>query len=464
MIVLILILGLALRLISLNQSLWLDEATSIVVARDFSYNEILTKFSPGDFHPPLYYLLLKVWMKIFGSTEVAARSMSVFFGIVTIWLIYKIAQRLITSHKSLIANYFPAFSALLLATSPLHIYYSQEARMYSAATLFTSIVVYFVAKIIFGKRFETKNFIWLTIFSVLLLYTDYLPVFFLIVFFAYLAFYQKKYLRHLFLWFGITAVFFFPWISTFLTQLQGGIGVRESAPLWWMTLGKTNIKELTLVPVKFIIGRISSFDKVFYSASVAVASIPFTVSFLQSLYQFSKTRTLWFWFLGPLFLAAIFGFFFSGFSYFRLIFVLPAFYLLAAYGALSFKSKIIKHLLVGSLILVNFVCAGIYLFNRRFHREDWRSAVSFIENNSETNSVVVFVSKNQRDAYHYYAQKVPSFGREGVELGFNQIFLMRYVQPIFDPKDEVRAKIENRGYTKVEENDFNGIVVWRYQK
>ena len=80
----ILLIGLILRLISINQSFWLDEATSVWVARDFSLKDILTKFSPGDFHPQLYYLILKAWIALFGSGEVAVRTMPVLLGLLTV--------------------------------------------------------------------------------------------------------------------------------------------------------------------------------------------------------------------------------------------------------------------------------------------------------------------------------------------------------------------------------------------
>ncbi|MCK4588787.1 glycosyl transferase family 39, partial [Candidatus Woesebacteria bacterium] len=80
MIYAILILGLVLRLISINQSFWLDEATSALVARDMSFAQILSQFSPADFHPPFYYFLLKIWTATFGVSEVGARSLSIIVG------------------------------------------------------------------------------------------------------------------------------------------------------------------------------------------------------------------------------------------------------------------------------------------------------------------------------------------------------------------------------------------------
>lgn len=453
---LVLLLGFFLRLISLNQSLWLDEATSIIVSRDFSFSEILTRFSPGDFHPPLYYLLLKIWISAFGSGEVIARLISIIFAVGTIPLVFSIGERLFNKNVGLV-------SALFLATAPLHIYYSQEVRMYAMATFLATLVAYFAVKVFTEKKADRKNFIFLTLASGALLYTDYLPAFLIASFFIFLVIYKREYFRLFFVWFLGTALLVAPWLPTFSAQLERGLEVRQNAPIWWATLGKTNLKELALVPVKFIIGRISSYNKVFYALSVIFASLPFMVLLFSSVLAISKSRFLWFWFLGPLVLAAVFGSVFSGFSYFRLIFVIPAFYLLIAYGAYSVSRKEIRKLLIIGIILVNLTSSGIYLLNPRFHREDWRSAVRFIEENSQ-NSAVVFVRKSQRDPYHYYAKSVPSFGPEGIELGFPQVWLVRYVQPIFDPKDEVRRKLEERGYQKIREVDFNGIVVWEYER
>ena len=180
----ILALGLVLRVISLNQSLWLDEATSVLAASKLSYSAIIHQFSPGDFHPPAFYLLLKFWIDIFGSSEVAVRSLSVVFGVVTIYLVYSLTHKLFDNATALIA-------ALLLATAPLHIYYSQEARMYILETLLVVKIMQLVITIVLEKQ---KLFTWISLFafSGLLLYTDYLP---LAVFFSiglYLLLFENK--------------------------------------------------------------------------------------------------------------------------------------------------------------------------------------------------------------------------------------------------------------------------------
>ena len=103
------------RLIALNQSLWLDEAVTANVVKNFDFAQIISKFSPTDFHPPLYYLFMKLWTNFFGYSEIALRMPSVLFSLLTGYVIYLIGG---------------IWSAAFFLFNPLIVYYSQEARMY----------------------------------------------------------------------------------------------------------------------------------------------------------------------------------------------------------------------------------------------------------------------------------------------------------------------------------------------
>jgi len=453
----ILALGLVLRVISLNQSLWLDEATSVLAASKLSYSAIIHQFSPGDFHPPAFYLLLKFWIDIFGSSEVAVRSLSVVFGVVTIYLVYSLTHKLFDNATALIA-------ALLLATAPLHIYYSQEARMYVLETLLVVKIMQLVITIVLEKQ---KLFTWISLFafSGLLLYTDYLP---LAVFFSiglYLLLFENKILKkHLFGWLGVfigLVMVYLPWLPVLKLQLAVGTVVKVNAPGWWEVLGKTDIKQLSLVPLKFAIGRITSYNKILYYSLASIPIMLYAITISRSLFDWRKTSLIWLWLMVPLGAFAILGLYLPIFSYFRFLFVLPAFYILAAVGAQSLGKfgRVLIVLLVGC----NLAASGIYLANPRFQREDWKQAVEWIEINSqETGAVSIFVTDSQRDPYYYYSKNVPSFGPSGINVNFDKIWLMRYVQPIFDPEDSVRNQVETIGYKKVAERDFNGVTVWEY--
>ncbi|MEK7521777.1 MAG: glycosyltransferase family 39 protein [Patescibacteria group bacterium] len=440
-----------------NQSFWLDEAISVKAAI-LPLKDLLFVFSPGDFHPPLYYLVLKLWISIFGTSETAVRSLSLVFALLSVLLLFFIAKKLF--------NKFVAISsASLLATAPLLFYYSQEARMYAMSVFASLLVVWCFINIVYNKNSRMLNWVSFIISSSLLIYTDYLPGLVLLFCAAFLIFQKKSLGVHRFAWitsFITILILFIPWLAIFKKQLEVGVQVKQNAPIWWETLGKTNLKQITLVPVKFLIGRISFYNKFVYAAFVGLFAFEFGISLWNSLKKYKESHLVWLWFLIPLSGALIFGLIMSGFSYFRLLFLLPPFYLLVAHGIFLVNKKTGKlYFRVG----LNLLAISIFAFTPRFWREDWRSAVLWLESDAKGQSAIsIFVTKSQQDPYMYYAKNVPSYGPDGLEgVYFEKIYLFRYVQPIFDPTDQVRKSVEGMGFTKVEERDFNGVTVWKYQ-
>src|SRR5215831_18251748 len=116
---LVLLLGVLLRLYQLGtESIWNDEAFSL---RDAAWPPV-----GGNKMRPIYYLFMHYWMP-FGHSEVWLRLPSVLCGIASIYLTYRIAERLAGQSVALI-------SAFVLALSPLEINHSQEVRMYEMAS------------------------------------------------------------------------------------------------------------------------------------------------------------------------------------------------------------------------------------------------------------------------------------------------------------------------------------------
>jgi len=130
-------------------SIWFDEAFGSFLIR-FNFVD-LTRYTASDVHPPLYYWLLKLWTTAFGNTELGIRSMSIFFGAVTVVFAFLLMLRLFGRRAAYV-------SLLFLVLSPMFIRYGQEARMY---TLLTAIVV--AATYILVHATETKKrWAWVT--------------------------------------------------------------------------------------------------------------------------------------------------------------------------------------------------------------------------------------------------------------------------------------------------------------
>jgi uncharacterized membrane protein len=134
MLVLLLVVGIALRLTGLTRpSLWLDEAYSLYVAvHRFAQS---TAFVAGsDAHPPLYYLLLHVWL-LFGPSVLTLRLLSAVASSSALVTFFVLSRRLAQRRVALLAT-------ALMACSAFQVWYAQEARLYALVTLAVLLAVY----------------------------------------------------------------------------------------------------------------------------------------------------------------------------------------------------------------------------------------------------------------------------------------------------------------------------------
>ncbi|HTU78119.1 MAG TPA: glycosyltransferase family 39 protein [Solirubrobacteraceae bacterium] len=124
------LVGAAVRFATLNvSSIELDEsATLILVHRGFG--GMLSHLVSSESAPPLYYILVWAWTRVFGADPVGFRSMSALIGTLTIPVMY-LAGREISTRVGL-------WAAALTTFSPSMYFFSQEARTYGLLVLFTA--------------------------------------------------------------------------------------------------------------------------------------------------------------------------------------------------------------------------------------------------------------------------------------------------------------------------------------
>lgn len=418
----VLILSFIVRLINLNQSLWLDEAIEALAVKNNSFIELVSRYAVFDYSPPLYHVILKAWTNIFGYSEISLRLPSVVFGVLTVALVFLIAKKLFNHKVAFLAGTF-------LALNPLAVYYSQEARRYSLAALAITASVYF---------FLQKKWFWFGLALLIALYTDYLTWFMIPIFFLL----KKKT--------AIIFIFLLPAIFLLREQLAAGMQLARDNPLWSQVVGGFDFKSIPLTFVKFIFGRITIDNKIFYAAIFG----PVALFYLWILSE-AKNKILWLWLAIPIILGAIISVKIPIFSYFRFLFILPAFCLLLAEGTKT------KKVFVIFIIFINFISIIIFNLNPRFQREDWRSAVAYMEKSS---SKVFIPSLAQADPIYYYRKNLVIRDKENLVIGpENTVFLIRYVREIFDQRDFLKKVLELSGYQKVEEKSFNGVVIWKYE-
>jgi mannosyltransferase len=116
------------------QSIWLDEsATMILIHRGFT--GMLSHLPSSESAPPLYYVLVWGWTKLFGASPYAFRSFSALIGTITIPVLYLCGRRISTR--------VGLWAALLATVNPAMYYYSQEARCYALLILFSAAALLF---------------------------------------------------------------------------------------------------------------------------------------------------------------------------------------------------------------------------------------------------------------------------------------------------------------------------------
>ena len=126
--------ALALRVHGLGKTnLWLDEANSWYVAH-LAWPQLWANLRASPLGP-FYFVALKIWIGVAGASEAALRAPSLIAGLALIPLVYAIGARTV-SHRA------ACIGAALTALSPLHLYFSQEARMYMPLAWLAAVVLF----------------------------------------------------------------------------------------------------------------------------------------------------------------------------------------------------------------------------------------------------------------------------------------------------------------------------------
>jgi uncharacterized membrane protein len=409
--IIIIIVSLTLRLLSLNQSLWLDEAISANVAQNYSYQNIITQFSPSDFHPPFYYLILKSWTSVFGYSEFSLRLPSVIFSLITILLVFK---------------YFGFWPSLLLAANPLYLYYSQEARMYSLATLLV-----FCAYLAFRSR---KIFLYF-LFVFLSLSTFYGAIFLFAA--ISLFFLIKKEFNQFCLYAAAIILPLLFWSPLLVKQFESSIALRDSVLNWSSVLGLANLKNVLLIPIKFTLGRISFYPKIVYYLLALILTVPlWTLAFLKSFGRRLEAFVFW----TTLLVGFVFSLFTPMFQYFRFLYLLPFLVIII--------NKNIFYLFIFSSFSL------LYLLNPTYHREDWKSLAATLPDS-------VYMIPSAADPVKYYRPDV-KINDLSKSIFANQVTVLPYVTEVHGL--DYKSKLQQSGYTLDSISNFRQLTTETWSK
>jgi len=91
-----------------------------------SLNDTIMALAKEDSqHPPLYYIIARLWTEVFGNSVTAIRSLSAFISLLVFPCVYRLCRELFDVPLPI-----PGVAIALMTISPIHLVYAQEAQEY----------------------------------------------------------------------------------------------------------------------------------------------------------------------------------------------------------------------------------------------------------------------------------------------------------------------------------------------
>lgn len=403
------LLGAYLRIHGLgSESIWLDEASTF---RMSSVDSIATVWANAiqDRHPPLHFLVIH-FVTMFSNSEFWLRFPSAVFGILTIPAIYLTADCLFGKKEGLI-------SAFILSISVVHIFYSQEARMYSQMVFFSLISVYFL----YRSYSENKNWLWMgfSISAALAFYSFYYTVFVLVPLILFYCIVQLKdsyrgtkivisdveNAKHFVLSMVVFLVLISPLIIPFVSQ---SISRTSGSPTWGMS---QSASFFTSILQQFSIAGTGFYVLLFFFLIGSVFLFKDNKKREQSLL------------LGLLFILPFIASFILAakmpFSSRYLLFILPIYIVIISRGITGTsdflfspkkpsskknESDVVNMYFTTLVLLIILLLSfsSLSSYYSTLQKNDWRTATSYLGEISSPGDVIVFLPGYMTQPFEYY--------------------------------------------------------------
>ncbi len=372
------------------KSLWLDEGSSITMARLdwFNFLRILWR---REMNMVLYYLLLRGWLHL-GDSLTFIRGLSVVFAVAAIPAIFLLGRRMQGTGLGLI-------SALLLSVNAFQVRYAQEVRSYSLLVLLVIVSTYwFVSAVESGNR---RDWNWYIATSSLAIYAHFFAV--LVVVSHWVALRMMRQID--------PAV----WIQD--TQTQFRRAARLTA-LWtlpiWLFIATTGAGPIAWIPRPHLGDVIGLLKKLSGNAEISLLTL-YSICVIGGLLlgglAIARQKkgaasyvVLACWLFVPLTIVLLVSIARPMFAPRYLIISMPAWIMLAAAGINALRPRLLAVPVTAAVLW--FGIAGVrsyYKIDFDIGRNDVRSATSYILENCRPSDGIVFYTVSTRFPYDYYA-------------------------------------------------------------
>ena len=485
---LILLLGSFLRIYGLgNESFWLDESytaksveftVSDLIMMTYKNSTILPQyFGKGAGSVPFYYILTNYWTKLFGLSEFKLRLLSAIFGIFSIYLTYLLGKSLFNYETGLA-------SAFVLSINHQHIFFSQEARMYSMLIALALLSTLFLLsslktnKSIYWAAFVVSDALLLYIHPFSFFILLFQGLFILICWKKYKAVFKKMLISGL-------AIFliYLPWVPALFNQLSYGTPIGK-------VYGRPALSQLIVNLVQFNswisqdIGtraalRTMSFSELSFSAWMVILSVVIIVMLLGLAFIFGiinlvnkknnlKLILLLLWFSIPIFVPFLISIVspknavFSSVRY--LLFASLPYYIIAALGISNMKRK--------PLFLILLVISSIfplYAYYANFDKQQFREAAAYIVTNRSPDEYVFIHKSNIILPFSYYHHdltntlSIEDLNQLKSNLeGKHAFWIMLSMEKFSDPQGTIKQYLDSN-YMLAKKTEFVDIKIFYYK-
>lgn len=384
-----------------DKSLWFDEAFSVHVANR-PIAQVLAFVRHGETHPPLYYLLLSVWVGIFGTSETALRSLGALASTLTVGGTWWLGRRLGGPMVGAIA-------AFLTAVAPFQVLAAQEARMYPLLGLLTLISWAALIVALEGRRWGWVAYVVAT---VLALYTHYFAFLSLVGQAVFVSFAVPRSRPQWLVSQLVVVLLYLPWLTTFIDTFLSGKGWPFYRPaVGWETL-------TGLLGLLSFGGHAFGFDGYFGGATASLTKqlavlVPFVALVLVGVASHRTTpRPLWVlsgYLVVPVAVAFAFSLRHNVFYARYFSFVFPAFAVLLALGMASVSKRLAPAsqrvaalgLVLAFLVLSARVLDDVYT-SPKLSWFNWRGAAAVLSAGAEPHDLLVLIPAFGYIPFSYY--------------------------------------------------------------
>ncbi len=436
-----------------TKSFWGDEVLSINLSGQ-EWSQFFRTLAE-DYHPPVYFILLKIWIGIFSNHEFSLRVFQIIQGIILFFLTAKLFHKM-TGKKPGID-----FWLLLLFSSELFLFIPM-VRYYTLASILT---VLSTIQLLNWKTNPTlQKTIILAIIYLIILYTDYPASFIIAIHFFYLLLTDKSRLTRFLIMQLILFFLYLPWLIILFQQLHA---IREHG-----TIADLNFSPL-VIPVKiFFSFNAFLFGETVYPFEFVVIAGIFVLIFCSIIMLKGKSVSLKDHYLlfclmtvcGSVVFTSLLTTFISRHTSFiytpsRTLFALPFFIISLGLFIDKIPKIRVKYLFLSVIVGINIYGIVNYSLNRHFlmpvYSAPWKEMINSI--NGERFPIY---SDEPITTEYYIRQMLPQLELIGREKANDTVFLKKTfldrggIVVISSERESSKGELNEEFMTWLSENSY----------